>query len=66
MKPLNKNQAIALSGYTGILLCEFGLLHKDVEKRLDRKVYFHEFGNTEFKAIIKDLYRPDILAIAYQ
>ena len=36
---LSKQQAIIISGYTGVTCCNFSLLHEDVEKRLGQPVF---------------------------
>lgn len=64
-KRITKEQAIIISGYTGYLACEFALLHEDVEKRMGRPVFTHEFGSELFTEQLRDLYRVDYLAICY-
>lgn len=61
---LTKEQAIIISGYTGFLICPFSDLHADVERRLGRPVWTHEFGSEQFAESIKTLYRPDVLELA--
>ncbi len=65
MDKLTKEQAIVLSGFTGIVCCKFDLMHKDVEKRLNRPVFTHEFGNEIFVVIVRELYRGDFMKLAY-
>ena len=60
-KELTNDQKIILTGYTGILMCEFSMFYFDVEKRLNRTVYTHEFSS--LKDEIKKLYEKDFLAI---
>lgn len=61
---LTKEQAIIISGYTGVLICNFADLHGDVERRLGRPVWTHEFGSEQFSEDLKTLYRPDFLELA--
>ena len=61
---LTKEQAITISGYTEILICDFADLHKDVEKRLGRPVWTHEFADGEFWSEVKALYRDDFINLA--
>lgn len=61
---LTKEQAIIVSGYTGVLICEFADLHEDVEKRMGRPVWTHEFGAEDFTKEVEDLYREDFIALA--
>jgi hypothetical protein len=63
MKKLSKEQAIVITGFTGKLACKFSDFHGDVEKRLGRPVFTHEFGNKEFAKEIEELYRSDFLEI---
>lgn len=61
IKKLTKDQAIIISGFTGILCGEFSDFHADVEKRLGRGVQTFEFGFKEFMAEVKKLYEADFV-----
>jgi len=61
---LTKEQAVIISGFTGILCGEFSDLHADVEKRLGRGVQTFEFGIKGFIAEVKKLYEDDFIEIA--
>jgi len=61
---LTKEQAIIVSGYTGFLICQFSDLQNDVEKRMGRPVWTHEFGDEIFTEKVEDLYREDFIALA--
>lgn len=63
MQKLTKEQAIVISGFTGIVACNFSLLHEDVEKRLGRPFLTHEFA-TE-RETVRELYREDFLKLCY-
>lgn len=57
MQKLTKEQAIILSGFTEVLCVDsFNDFHADVEKRLGRPVFTHEFPSIaeEIKAAYKD------------
>ena len=60
---LTIDQAVIVSGYTGILCCAFSALHADIERRLGRPVWTHELGNEEMRERLRDAYRADFLAI---
>lgn len=62
---LTKEQAIIISGFTGVTCCSFRLLHEDVEKRLGHSVWAHQFGNEVFANRVEELYREDFLALCY-
>ena len=66
MKQLTKEQAIIITGYTGIIAGNFADFHEDVEKRLQRPVLTHEFVNDDFMKQVKELYREDFLDICYK
>ena len=61
MQKLTKEQSLAITGFTGIVACNFSDFHADVEKRLGRPVFTHEFASQEFYAQIQELYREDFL-----
>lgn len=63
---LTKEQAIIITGFTGITATDFGTFHEDVEKRLGCPVWTHQFADKEFSNKIKDLYREDFLSIVYE
>jgi hypothetical protein len=63
MDRLTKEQAIILTGFTGFLCCKFSDFHGDVEKRIGRGVYTHEFASKELKKEVQELYREDFMAI---
>ena len=63
MEKLTLEQAIIMTGVTGVLCCKFSDFHKDVEKRMDRPVFTHMFGDKDFAKDIKDLYREDFLKL---
>lgn len=61
MERLTKEQAIVISGYTMVLMCDFGELHKDIEIRLGRPVWTHQIPS--LKEEIKGAYKLDFLSI---
>jgi len=62
MQKLTKEQAIVITGFTGIMACKsFNDFHGDVEKRLGRPVFTHEFANKELSEEIKELYKSDFM-----
>lgn len=61
IQKLTKEQAVIISGFTGILCGEFSDFHADVEKRLGRGVQTFEFGFKEFAAEVKRLYEADFI-----
>jgi hypothetical protein len=63
MKKLTKEQAIVITGFTGITACQFRDFHGDVEKRLGHPVWRHQFGDIKFMEKIQELYREDFLSM---
>ena len=63
VQKLTKEQAIVITGFTGILACNFSDFHEDVEKRLERPVFTHEFASHELTEEIKELYKKDFLSM---
>lgn len=63
MQKLTKEQAIVITGFTGVLACNFGDFHEDVEKRFGRGVWTHEFADKKFAEEIKGKYRKDFLSM---
>jgi hypothetical protein len=67
MKRLTKEQAIVLSAYTGILLCDdFGEVHEYIEKILERPVWTHELASKEVWEQIKEKSKPDFMKLIYK
>jgi hypothetical protein len=66
MTKLTKEQAIVITGYTGITACNFGDFQGDVEKRLGHPVWTHQFGDKEFVKKIQELYRADFMEMVTQ
>lgn len=63
MQKLTKEQAIVITGFTGIVACSFADFHADVERRLGRSVFTHEFATNTFMEEVKDLYYKDFLSM---
>lgn len=63
MQKLTKEQAVVLSGFTGLLHGNFSDFHEDVERRMGRPVFTHELGNKDFTAKVKEAYRDDFIAM---
>jgi hypothetical protein len=61
MKKITKEQAIVITGFTGITACQFGDFHGDVEKRIGHPVWTHQFADKEFMEKVQELYRADFL-----
>lgn len=60
---LTKEQAIILTGFTGMCMCDFSAFHAEVEKRLGRPVFTHEFASATMTERVKEAFRPDFLRL---
>lgn len=60
---LTIEQAVVLSGFTGVTCCSFENLHEEVEKRLGRPVWTHEFADEAFAKQVRELFHEDFLAM---
>jgi hypothetical protein len=65
MNKLTKEQAIIITGYTGITACDFSTFHEDVEKRLGHPIWTHEFASKELREKLREIYREDFIKICY-
>ena len=64
MKPLDLDQAVVISAYTGIMCCMFSDMHSEVEKRLGRPVFTHEFASKKlWEDKIMPAFKDDFLAL---
>lgn len=64
MQTLTMEQAVVISGYTGVLACPFDVLHGEIEKRMGRPVWTHELGSHEMmETEIKPKFKADFLAM---
>ena len=65
IKKLTMEQAVVISGYTGVLICPFSELHDEIEKRLERPVWTHELGSSELmEKEVKPTFEADFFAMA--
>jgi hypothetical protein len=64
MKPLDLDQAVVISAYTGIMCCDYSDMHSEIEKRLGRPVFTHEFASGDlWENQIRPAFRDDFLAL---
>lgn len=59
---LTLEQAIILTGYTGVTCCDFSAFHADVERRLGHPVWTHQFP--ALRDEIRTAYKADFMALA--
>lgn len=63
MQKFTKEQALIITGYTGFTACNFGDFQEDVEKRLGRPVFTHEFAREALRDELKEVYKADFIAM---
>lgn len=63
LQKFTKEQAIIITGYTGFTVCNFGDFQEDVEKRLGRPVWTHEFARKEMRDKLKEAYKSDFISM---
>lgn len=61
---LTLEQMLIISGFTKTLCCSFEQFHIDVEKRLGRPVFTHEFPS--LASVIQEAYREDFMKLVGQ
>jgi len=66
MQTLTKEQAIVISGFTGFTAIAFSDFHEDVEKRLGRPIWTHQFADPNIQKEIKEAYREDFIAMCFK
>ena len=60
---LTQEQALVITGFTGVTCCKFRDFHADVERRLGRPVFTHEFGSEHLSDELREAYRADFMAM---
>ena len=60
---MTQQEKIVVSAYTGFLMCDWSSLHKYIEERMGRPVWTHEMGSDKFLADLREIVKPDFLAL---
>ena len=64
MQKFTQEQALVLTGYTGILCCSnFGDFQLEVDKRLGYPTWTHQYADKEFVAKVKELFKEEFLSM---
>jgi hypothetical protein len=66
MTRLTKEQAAIIGAYTGITAGPFSDVHEYAEKLFDRPIWTHQFADEEISKKLRELAKPDFLAICYE
>jgi len=57
------NEKVIITGYTGVCMGHMANFHADVEKRLGRPIFTHEFGVSSFWVEIKEVYKDAFMKL---
>ena len=60
---VTEREGAIISAYTGVLACDFDVLHAYIEEKLGRPAFKHELASEELAARIKEVSKADFLAI---
>lgn len=63
LQKLTDSQALVLSIYTGLYLCDMDRLCEAYTEALGRPAMTHDLANPEIRERMKELYRPLFLSI---
>ncbi|HDR8927274.1 DUF7736 domain-containing protein [Burkholderia vietnamiensis] len=61
MTKLTKEQAVVITGFTGIVCCKFSDFHADAERRKGGPIWTHEFASNRDE--LRELYRDDFMKL---
>lgn len=56
-------EAVVVSAYTGVLMCDFDDMHKYIEEKLGRPVWSHELGYKEIQNEIRQKCKTEFLEL---
>lgn len=60
---MTQRERLVVSAYTGVLMTDWGLFHKFIEKLLGHPVWTHEFADKEVQEEIRAKIKPEFLAL---
>ena len=60
---MTKEEKLIVSAYTGVLMTNFGDLHKFIEEQLGRPVFTHELASEAVQQELQDKLKPKFLAL---
>lgn len=64
IKPLEKEQALLISAYTGFLCVnDFSDVHEYCEKVLSRPIFTHQFADMELMKELREKLKPEFLKL---
>lgn len=60
---MTQRERIIVSAYTGVLMCDFGLVHKYIEEKMGHPVWTHELRFESTHAEIREKIKPDFIEL---
>ena len=60
---MTEREGAIVSAYTGVLACDFDVLHAYIEEKLGQPVWTHELADKDLSERIKEAAKADFLAI---
>lgn len=60
---MTEKEKLIVTAYTGILMCDFGTLHKYVEEQLGRPILTNELGDKELWKELKEVVKPEFMKL---
>ena len=60
---ITRRESAIISAYTGYLIGTFSDMHEYIEEKFGRPVWTHEMADRKFEERLRELSKPDFLAI---
>lgn len=60
---MTQRERLIVSAYTGVLMCDFDLVHKYIEEKMGHPVWTHELRFESTHAKIREKIKPDFLEL---
>lgn len=60
---MTQRERLIVSAYTGVLMCDFGLVHKYIEEKMGHPVWTHELRFESTHAKIREKIKPDFIEL---
>ncbi len=56
-------ERLIVSAYTGVLMCDFDILHRYIMEVLGRPIWTHELANPDILEELKEKVKPEFLKL---
>jgi hypothetical protein len=61
---MTRREAAIVAAYTGYLIGEFSDMHEYIEKIMGHPVWTHEMGSKNFMEHVREMAKPDFIALS--